>query len=381
MSEIKNPHDAFFKQLFARPGVARDFLENYLPGRLTAALDLDSIELVEGSFIDEELQEHLSDMIFRVRLKRGGQAFIYILFEHKSEADRWAAWQTLRYIMRMWEKEKAAGVEKFTPVLPIVFYHGRARWKFGAEFGELIEFAGFDELREYAPGYRVHVVDLSQHADAQIVGSGLLRFGLMLLKYIFRRRELNDRVDEIFEIYRPLFSGSPWDFLFVAVKYLMSVSPPPLPRERLREAVAKVFTEQEGAIMQTVAEELLEEFKQKFKPQIQQLAMQKLEQELRQDVRQELQQEVRQEVRQELQQEVRQEVREEARQEGRWEEVFTLALRVLSNRLGSVAASAEKRIRELSIVQLEDLVIAAADFRTSKDLLAWLRAQGGAEKA
>jgi hypothetical protein len=82
-----------------------------------------------------------------------------------------------------------------------------------------------------------------------------------------------------------------------------------------------------------------------------------------------------------VQEKVRQEVREEARQEGRWEEVLTLALRVLSNRLGSVDASAEKRIRELSVAQLEDLVIAAADFRTSKDLTAWLHAQSGAEKS
>jgi predicted transposase/invertase (TIGR01784 family) len=349
MSEIKNPHDAFFKQLFVRPGVAREFLENYLPAHLTAALDLDSIELVEGSFIDEELQEHLSDMIFRVRLKGGGQAFIYILFEHKSEADRWAPWQALRYIMRMWEKEKAAGVEKFTPVLPIVFYHGRARWKFGAEFGELIEFAGFDELREYAPGYRVHLVDLSQYVDAQIVGSRLLRFGLMLLKYIFRRRELNVRVDEIFEIYRPLFSGSPWDFLFVAMKYLMSVSPPPLPRERLREAVAKVFVEQEGVIMQTLAEEMMLELKQKWEPQL------------------------RQEVRQELQQEVRQEERRE--------EAANFALLLLHKHLGVLDAGTEKRIRALSVAQLEELGLAASDFRTSKDLLAWLRAQSGAEKS
>ncbi len=348
MSEIKNPHDAFFKQLFARPGVAREFLENYLPAHLTATLDLDSIELVEGSFIDEELQEHLSDMIFRVRLKRGGQAFIYILFEHKSGTDRWVAWQALRYIMRIWEQEKEKGVEKLTPVLPIVFYHGRTRWKFGAEFGDLVEFAGFDELREYSPGYRVHLVDLSQYADEQVVGSRLLRFGLMLLKYIFRRRELESRLDEFFEIYRPLFSGSRWDFFFVAVKYLMNVKPE-LPRERLQAAVATVFAEQEGAIMQSLAEEMLEEFKQKFEPQIRQLAMQKLEQEVRQEVRQ--------------------------------EEAATFALLLLHKHLGSLDASTEKRIRALSVAQLEELGLAASDFRTSEDLLAWLRAQGGAEKA
>jgi len=49
--------------------------------------------------------------------------------------------------------------------------------------------------------------------------------------------------------------------------------------------------------------------------------------------------------------------------------------------LGFRDASTEKRIRELSVAQLEDLVIAAADFRTNKDLTAWLRAQSGAGKS
>jgi hypothetical protein len=136
------------------------------------------------------------------------------------------------------------------------------------------------------------------------------------------------------------------------MKYLMSVSPPPLPRERLREAVAKVFVEEEGAIMQTLAEEW----------------------------KQEMREEVMLEVTRKLEPLMREEVREEARQEGRWEEVLTLALRALSNRLGSIAASTEKRVRELSITQLEDLVIASANFRTNKDLQDWLRAQSRAGK-
>ena len=85
MAESKNPHDAFFKQLFTRPGVARDFLANYLPPNVTATLNLDSVEVVEGSFIDAELQEHLSDLIFRASLQTGEQAYIYLL---KSSAKR-----------------------------------------------------------------------------------------------------------------------------------------------------------------------------------------------------------------------------------------------------------------------------------------------------
>jgi hypothetical protein len=146
-------------------------------------------------------------------------------------------------------------------------------------------------------------------------------------------------VDEIFEIYRPLFSGSPWDFLFVAVKYLMSVSPPPLPRERLRAAVAKVFAEQEGAIMQTLAEEW------------------------------------KQEMREEAMVEFRQKWEPQLRQEERQEEAATFALLLLYKHLGALDASTEKRVRALSVAQLEELGLAASDFRTSKDLLAWLRAQ------
>jgi predicted transposase YdaD len=31
MSELTNPHDRFFKEVFSRPEAARDLLQNYLP--------------------------------------------------------------------------------------------------------------------------------------------------------------------------------------------------------------------------------------------------------------------------------------------------------------------------------------------------------------
>jgi hypothetical protein len=59
----------------------------------------------------------------------------------------------------------------------------------------------------------------------------------------------------------------------------------------------------------------------------------------------------------------------------REEEAATFALLLLHKYLGTLDASAEKRIRALSVAQLKELGLAASDFRTSKDLLAWLRAQ------
>ena len=49
---IRNPHDAFFRQVFGQPEVAADFLANYLPANVRAHLDLSQVELQQDSFLD-----------------------------------------------------------------------------------------------------------------------------------------------------------------------------------------------------------------------------------------------------------------------------------------------------------------------------------------
>jgi len=90
MPEISNPHDLFFKELLSRPEGQRDFVANYLPAAVVAQLDLSSLEPTKDSFVDPKLQAHYSDLVFRVRLRSGRPAFLYLLFEHKSRPDRFA---------------------------------------------------------------------------------------------------------------------------------------------------------------------------------------------------------------------------------------------------------------------------------------------------
>src|SRR5215813_2862601 len=111
MTDLTNPHDRFFKELLARPETATDFLVNYLPPEIVALLDLSVPELAKDSFIDEELRQHFSDLLYRVKLRSGDDAFVYILFEHKSTPDGWTAFQLLRYEVRIWETERRNGVE------------------------------------------------------------------------------------------------------------------------------------------------------------------------------------------------------------------------------------------------------------------------------
>ena len=93
MTEITNPHDKFFKEIFGRADIAAEFMANYLPPEVVAALDLTAPELVKDSFIDKNLQEHFSDLLYKVKLRETKTA-AYV--EHKSVPDAWAALQILR---------------------------------------------------------------------------------------------------------------------------------------------------------------------------------------------------------------------------------------------------------------------------------------------
>lgn len=118
MSEsLSNPHDHFFKEIFSRQENARSFLQHYLPPEITPLLDFSTLEISKDSFIDPTLEEHLSDLLYKVTLHEGAETHIYVLFEHKSYPERTVAFQLLCYMVRIWEqalKQK----QKLLPIYP-----------------------------------------------------------------------------------------------------------------------------------------------------------------------------------------------------------------------------------------------------------------------
>lgn len=77
MEKPRHPHDHFFRQSFGMPEVALDYLRNFLPAELADKLQLDAIERVEGSFVSQRLQSHISDIIYRCPLKEKGAAYLH----------------------------------------------------------------------------------------------------------------------------------------------------------------------------------------------------------------------------------------------------------------------------------------------------------------
>ena len=197
---IQNPHDRFFRDSFGRPEIARNYLEEYLPTDLRHLLDLDSLILQDGSFIDETMQEHQTDLLYQTQLNNGDTAYIYFLFEHKSYPDPMVALQLLRYMVRFWERQVKEG-DPMEAIIPLVVYHGEKVWKISTDFLDLLDAPA--ELRPYLPTFHYHLNDFSHLSDETIRGEIWLRVGLETMRGILNphlKAELGDLVTLMFQL-------------------------------------------------------------------------------------------------------------------------------------------------------------------------------------
>lgn len=334
---ITNPHDVYFKKLIGRRSVAVQFLKQYLPATITAEFDWRTLERVEDTFVTEQLREHFSDLIFRVRLRAGDAVYVYILLEHKSAPDKWVALQLLGYIVDLWQDLKEAGAEKLPLVIPVVFYHGQRRWNVGINFRDLVAGAEREEWRGFVPDFAYHLCDLSRYSDEEIMGTPGLQVGLVLLKYVFSE-ELDERLERILNrVKKDKRIASLIDQLVPMAEYVTAAAG--MPPHRFKEILDSAFSgSEEGETMQTIFDLYKEEGREQGLEEGRELGL------------------------------------EEGLEKGRQEEAANLVLRLLIRRFTQISKRAEAQIRRLSLMQLEQLSEALLDFSTASDLTAWLRA-------
>ncbi len=63
-NKIDKPHDHFFRATFSKKLVAKEFLLNFLPKEIVSKLNLPTLELDNGTYIDDKLAENISDLVY-----------------------------------------------------------------------------------------------------------------------------------------------------------------------------------------------------------------------------------------------------------------------------------------------------------------------------
>ena len=143
-------HDEAFKAIFSHR-IAVEHLLRFLAGMIDdgpqwiAAFDPETLEPVPTERIDETLHRHLSDLVWRVRLRDGGEedwAYLFVLIELQSTVDHLMAFRVRTYVDLLYRGllagRRFGASDRLPPVLPVVLYNGKSPWSAAASVEELV---------------------------------------------------------------------------------------------------------------------------------------------------------------------------------------------------------------------------------------------------
>ncbi|MBW7942956.1 MAG: Rpn family recombination-promoting nuclease/putative transposase, partial [Candidatus Kuenenia stuttgartiensis] len=212
-----------------------------------------------SSYIDEELKEHFSDIVYTCFCKEK-EIRITLLFEHKSYALACPYLQLMKYLLKIWEANSKQA-QRLIPVIPVILYHGKEAWKV-RRFREYFE--GIDEVfYRFIPEFEYLLTDISCYSNEEIKDRVFRRVSLqitmLLMRNIFDEKYLEDKLKGFFEIGIQYFEEDEGlKFLESAIRYLYYASD--IAEKRVIDTL-KEISEEGGKLSMTIAAKLIEKGK------------------------------------------------------------------------------------------------------------------------
>ncbi|MCR4317136.1 MAG: Rpn family recombination-promoting nuclease/putative transposase, partial [Planctomycetes bacterium] len=246
MTEIQNPHDAFFKGILAARENGKSFVVSYQPMEIVELIDADSTELVPCSYVPDHLKEFFADVMLRTRT-RNGFRYLYHLFEHKSCQDRYAVLQILLYMALHWtqQEDRAEGLNL---IVPTIFYHGDKPWSMPKNLIEC-----FPDIEEvfipYIPAGKVNFIDLSTMTDKEVKGINAVQ---AMIKILMPRKpeDIISGVRAALEALGPEANIRDLRLTIAYISYTKDIE-----EEQLYEITSELVSEEASKMVKTVYEQ------------------------------------------------------------------------------------------------------------------------------
>ncbi len=232
-----------------------------------------------GSFVDPEIVDRHTDLLFRVPLRGAGDderddaepsvdapnhrpgghvgrtAYVYLLFEHQSAPDPLMAFRMLGYVVDIWRRvlrESPGG--RLPIVLPLVLHHGPSGWTPARHLHGLV--SGLDrlpELARFVPSFEILVDDLAALDDATLLRRPLAPLPLVALWLLRDGRDPRALLAHLAAFARALqaLADGPRDDVATVLRYLVVVTGD-LPFETVRRELAKASTKLEEKMVSHV---------------------------------------------------------------------------------------------------------------------------------
>ncbi|MDU1576006.1 MULTISPECIES: Rpn family recombination-promoting nuclease/putative transposase [Pantoea] len=242
------PHDATFRQFLTQPEIARDFMELHLPAELRALCDLSTLKLESGSFVEDDLRQYFSDVLYSLKTT-AGDGYVHVLIEHQSSPDRHMAFRLLRYAVAAMQRHLEAGHKKLPLVIPVLFYTGkRSPYPYSTRWLD-----EFDDpaVAEKLYGGSFPLTDITVIPDDDIMNHRSMAALTLLQKHIHQRdvATLTDRLATL--LMADYLSSSQ---VAVLIHYLLQAGESADSEAFVRELAQRV--PQHGDALMTIAQQL-----------------------------------------------------------------------------------------------------------------------------
>lgn len=254
--DTHRPHDKLFRAVFGAPAEAAGLLRACLPEPLAVELQWSRLTVQDATFVDEQLRDSQSDLLFAIDRASGDPpAWLYVLLEHQSQPDRWMPFRLLKYCCRIWDRDRRMHPRErgLRPIIPLVFYQGRGRWRHATELAELFAVS----VREWpwVPRFSHLLIDQSLVAPDEVRGTvrGRIAQLMMMAPYRHRQEALRRAVHLIAE----LLPTGDRDAVRTFMMYLLATQDRDTART-FGEDLSKAASAPGGDLM-TYAEELIAE--------------------------------------------------------------------------------------------------------------------------
>ena len=246
-------------------------------GDLIESLDFSRVQLVNTTFIGDNLREQESDMVFLLPFRDADETevMLYILIEHQSTVDPVMGFRLLFYMCQIWDQQRQKWVSEkvprgewqFRPIIPVLFYTGEQKWQtLPVSLETLMDVP--EPLMRFIPKFEPLFLDVKSESDENLLKTGH-PFGWLMtvLKHEISETAVFisalERLGVHLNTLRDADRGS-WKqaiyYLYLLIFYRRSVEE----RGTLEEIVSNHqqvlrLSEQETELMQSMAEHYLEQ--------------------------------------------------------------------------------------------------------------------------
>ena len=195
MTKPANIHDKFFRAAMKHQHVAIDFIQHHFPKEIVLALDTKTLKLIPNSYINDDLQETVSDLVFSCKIANT-PAYLSLLIEHQSRPDKMMPFRVHHYLFGLLHDYRKQHPNKRLPaVYPLVFYHGKQT---PYPHSLLLQDCFDDPLNIMSKvlQQKLPLIDANQLSDIDLKKQRWIGPMLTAMKYI-RKRDMTDKALEL----------------------------------------------------------------------------------------------------------------------------------------------------------------------------------------